>query len=158
MADRVAVRQVDARERPEPAEEGCPVRSHLAPALDDLPDELFALPDHDDVHEGRDRLGVREGAHAPHHDQGVVGRPVRRPERDAGHAEQPERIDEVAFVGDREAHEVEVGEGAARLEGERRGPRAAVLLEVGGVREEDTLAHDVRDLVQVPVDCLEPEV
>jgi len=33
-----------------------------------------------------------------------------------------------------------------------------MLLEVGGVREEDTLAHDVRDLVQVPVDCLEPEV
>src|SRR2546430_9944384 len=41
---------------------------------DQLCDELLALTDDDDVHERRDRLRVREGAHPAHQDERVVRR------------------------------------------------------------------------------------
>ena len=57
-----------------------PGREGGAVGGDQLPHQLLALADRDEVHEGRHRLGVRERAHAAHEDQRVPG-PARRTAR-----------------------------------------------------------------------------
>jgi hypothetical protein len=70
VVHRVPVRQVDTGDRLEavpqigpPARRPRPAAERLPVRLDDLLDDLLPLPDHDEVHERGDRLGVREGAH-----------------------------------------------------------------------------------------------
>ncbi len=128
------------------------------PRLHDLAHHFLPFADHDHVHERGDRLRIREGADAAHHDHRVAGAPVGRADRDPRHAQEAHGVHVVALVGDREADQVEVGERALRLERERRGAGAPVLVQVLGVREEDALADHVRQRVQVVVDGLEAQV
>ena len=109
---------------------------------------------------GAMRLRVGERAHAAHQHE----RDPRRPARDARagnarHVEQPQHVDVVALVGDREADEVEVrraGRSDSRLNGGV--PVRAELLDVLGIGQEHPLAHHVGQQVEVRVDRLEAEV
>ena len=168
VANVVGRRHVDALERLEPLDHPLP-QALLARLLrpvgaagsvgrDDLPDQLLALTDGDGVHEGRQGLGVREGADPAHEHQGVAGPAIRGPRGDTRHAEEAQHVDVVALVRDGEADDVEVPERAQGLEREGLGAGARVLVGVLGIGEEDALADGVRQRVQVLVDRLEAQV
>ena len=165
VGHRVALRHVDSLDRrqavqevvsPTGAErrraEGLPVGGH------DLADDLLPLAHHHEVHERRDRLRVRERAHAAHQDEGVLRPAVLGPQRDAGALEKAKGVDVVSLVGDREADEVEVRQRPLGLQREGLGAGPPVLGEVPGIGQEHALAHHVRERVQVAVDGLEAEV
>ena len=165
IRDRVALRNVDPGNRRQAVQQvlsspGVDRRGSEGVAVcgDDLSDDLLALADHHEVHERRHGLRVREGAHAAHQDDGVRGLALLGPERDAGHPEEPEGVDVVPFVRDREPDQVELGKGSLGLQ--RKGPRAGslVLGKVFGVRQEHALTDDVGQRVQMAVDGLKPEV
>ncbi len=88
----------------------------------------------------------------------VPGPAIGGPQREPRHPQHPDHVDVVALVGHREADQVEVGQRPVGLEREGRGPGAAVLVHVLGIREEDALADHVRERVEVAVDGLEAQV
>ena len=165
IRDRVALRHVDALDRRQAVQEVVPpagVNGHrpegVAVRGDDLPDDLLTLADHHEVHERGHGLRVREGAHAAHQDDGVLGPAGLRPERDSRRPEEAHRVDVVPFVRDREPDQVEVGERTLGLEREGAGAGPLVLRDVLRVRQEHPLADDAGQLVQVAIDRLEPQV
>ena len=87
-----------------------------------------------------------------------MGSPLAGLERDPGQVEQAQHVQVVALVGHGEADQVEVGQRPLGFEREGPAAAAAELIDVHGVGEEHPLAHDVGDLVQMPVDRLESEV
>ena len=111
---------------------------------DQLAHHLLALAHRDQVHEGRHRLGVGERADAAHQDHGMPGAAVGRARGNSGHLQQADHVDVVALVGHREADQVEFAEGPERLERERRGLRAQLLVQVLRVGKEHALADHVR--------------
>ncbi len=163
IADFVGVRHIDPGDRREAVQQAALALrgarlARLAVGGHDLAHHFLALPHHDEVHERGQRLRIGESADPAHQHDRILGLPVDRAGRQAGHAKQPHRIDVIAFVGHREADQIEVLEGALRFqrEGRRLGPR--VLVEVLGIGEEHALADDVRQRVQVVVDGLKSQV
>ena len=158
VRDLVSLGHVHAIEARERGQQASAVAVARAVRADQLDDQFFALADDHEVHEGRDRLRIRERADAAHQDQRIV-RPSRGgAQRDPRHAEQAQDVDVVAFVGDREADEVELGERPERFERERRHLRPLHLVEVGRLRHEHALADHVGHRVQVPINGLEAEI
>ena len=85
-----------------------------------------------------------EKAHTPPiSTTGSLGRRSAARSGQPGHPQEPGDVDVVALVGDREADEIEVRQGALRLERERRRARSRVLVDILGVGKEHPLAHGV---------------
>ena len=119
--------------------------------------EHLALAGGNHVGEGRQRLGIHERHGAADDDQRVPRAPRDGPRRQAG---QPQHRDDVGVVpleGDRERQDVEIRDGRLRLERQQR--RAALELRAQFLlrRQEDALADDIIQVVEQPVDRLEPQ-
>ena len=144
VADVVALGDVDTRERRQQVEEARPVAILRAIGGDQLADQLLALADDDEVHERRDGLGIGEGAHAAHQHERILRAPLADPKGDAGEIQDPQDVDVVPLIRDREADHVEVAERPLGLQRERRRPGPGQLGHLGGVGKKDALADDVR--------------
>ena len=129
----------------------------VAHEVDELVDELLALPEREGVEERRHRLRFEGGRAAAEDDRVVVGA-VGAVDRDAAEFEQVEDVREAHLVGQRDAEHVELVERVARLQ---RAQRLVVLaqqvLEVRP-RREDALGEGVLATVDDVVEDAESEV
>ena len=118
---------------------------------------LLGVPDEEAVDEGGHRLRLG-GDRAARDHQRVLRPPVVTPDRDPAELEHVEDVREGEFVLEREAHDVERGERAARLEADERQPVLAQLRLHVRPGTEDPLEGQVRLVVDHLVEDLGAEV
>jgi len=92
--------------------------------VDQLNQRLFAIADHDQIQEIGHRLRVEGAAAAGDHQRRVVAA-LGGQHGQAGQIEHIEHVGQVQFISEREAHDVESGEGPARFQAVERQPASA---------------------------------
>ena len=127
------------------------------PVVHEARQGLLAVADHEAVDEGRQRLGL-EGGGAAGDDERVLLAAVGRAQGDAAEVEHQQDVRVGQLVLQREAHQVELVQRGAGLEGDQGEARRAQLGLHVGPGGEDALGGQVRPLVDHAVENLEPHV
>ena len=125
--------------------------------IQDLHGNVLALPQGEEIHEIRQRLGI-EGADAPGEDHIFQALPVRRMQRDTGEAQHIENIGIGHLVADGKGHHIEVLHRVLAFQC----PQGKVILHHGLLHIppgcKHSLAPHIADLIHDPVENAHPHI
>src|SRR5208283_5998934 len=96
-------------------------RTRRSPSLDELRDHLLAFANQKQIDEIGDRFGIEKNGGATGDDQReIAARAVGATSRYPGHPQHGQDIEIVGLEGNRKREDVEIREGTAALEGDKR--------------------------------------